>query len=101
MSSQDYLNRIHAEGNGRDMRLMMDSETASIPDMLGAMSHPENYEKASCVVRMLNAFIHSKMKVCGSPEFNIDDLRAFSVAVRALGTSWDLGEQAENRIRRG
>jgi hypothetical protein len=100
MSSQDFLNRVHAEGNGRDMRLMMDSETASIPDMLGAMSHPENVEKAECVVRMLNAWILAKIKVNDNPEWTIDDLRSFSVAVRALGTSWELAEQAKERLTR-
>jgi hypothetical protein len=98
MSALDVLNDAHRVGNMRDMREAMKTEDAGAPDMIASLVERENYEKAQCVVKVLNAFNMAKLKLSGTCEWTIDDLRAFSVAVRALGTSWDIGVQAQTAM---
>ena len=102
MSALEFLNEQKREGDARDVRNAMKSEDGAVSDTVGALSTQANYAKAEAVLQVLNAFNASKLTITGTCIWTIDDLRAWSFAVRALGTSWEITEQAKAELdRRG
>ena len=99
MSALDFLNEQKRDGDARDIRHAMKTEDAGVADMVTALSSNANYAKAEAVLRILNAFNTAKLKLTGTCEWTIDDLRAWGFAVRALGVSWEVTEQAQAALQ--
>ena len=69
----------------------------TIPDLMADISADENADQLRAVCGILNAFTLAKQNVTGSPYWTEQDIRRFSLAVRALKSTWDTPVQQLRR----